>query len=108
MPATVPKLEELTKALRHFAERQPAISKLEVFGSVATGRATNASDLDLLVTFGPGRPAGLDYFGWFEAMETALRHLLGLQVHLVDRAALQDDLFGYNANRQARAIYERS
>lgn len=44
-----PQLQEVALRLQHFGQQHP-IRRLEVFGSVARGDATAASDLDLLVT----------------------------------------------------------
>jgi uncharacterized protein len=42
--------DELRKRLRPFCEKHQ-IRRLEVFGSVASGKASAGSDVDLLVTF---------------------------------------------------------
>ncbi|MBV9489019.1 MAG: nucleotidyltransferase domain-containing protein [Verrucomicrobia bacterium] len=48
-----PTLEGLRRQLLPFCRRH-AIACMEVFGSVADGTATPASDVDLMVTFDPG------------------------------------------------------
>ena len=58
------------------AERRGAHS-LRVFGSVARGEANEDSDLDLLVTWEPGRSL-LDHAGLVQD----LQELLGMKVHL--------------------------
>jgi len=50
---------------------------LRVFGSVARGEAKESSDLDLLVTWEPGRSL-LDHFGLVQD----LQDLLGIKVHV--------------------------
>jgi predicted nucleotidyltransferase len=50
---------------------------LRVFGSVARGEATENSDLDLLVTWEPGRSL-MDHAGLVQD----LRELLGIKVHI--------------------------
>src|SRR5215471_15004230 len=56
---------------------------LRVFGSVARGTATENSDLDLLVTWEPGRSL-LDHAGLVED----LQELLGMKVHVGTEKAL--------------------
>jgi uncharacterized protein len=63
--------EILCLAQRHGA------NNLRVFGSVARGEANENSDLDLLVTWEPGRSL-LDHAGLVQD----LQELLGVKVHL--------------------------
>jgi predicted nucleotidyltransferase len=100
-------LEEIEPILLEFGRRHAEIERLEIFGSFATGRATPESDLDVLVTFAPDRPSGLDYFGFVLALQEDLELQTGRAVDLVDRGSLNDDLFSYNANLQATLAYER-
>ena len=100
-------LEEIEPILIEFGHRHAMIEKLEIFGSLATGRAASGSDIDVLVTFGPEAPSGLGYVLFFIGLRDELERQIGRHVDLVDRGALNDDLFSYNANRQARAVYER-
>ncbi len=60
----------------HLAELRGA-SNLRVFGSVARNQSTEESDLDLLVTWQPGRSL-LDHAG----LVADLEELLGVKVHL--------------------------
>jgi predicted nucleotidyltransferase len=60
----------------HIAERRGA-RNLRVFGSVARGEANEDSDLDLLVTWEPGRSL-LDHAG----LAQDLQELLGVKVHI--------------------------
>ena len=64
------------EAILRLAESRGAHS-LRVFGSVARGEANESSDLDLLVTWEPGRSL-LDHAGLVED----LQELLGMKVHL--------------------------
>jgi predicted nucleotidyltransferase len=57
---------------------------IRVIGSVARGDATDASDLDLIVRFEPGRSL-LDHGG----LVMDLRELLGIRVDVIDEEALQ-------------------
>lgn len=52
-------LSEVAKRLRPLGQR-PAIQRLDVFGSVASGHATAASDVDLLVTLDPTHDVSTD------------------------------------------------
>lgn len=100
-------LAEIEPILVEFGRRHAEIERLEIFGSFATGRATSESDLDVLVTFGPDRPSGLDYFGFVLDLQEELERQMGRAVDLIDRGSLNNDLFSYNANLRARLIYER-
>jgi predicted nucleotidyltransferase len=64
------------------AERYGA-SDIRLFGSVARGDADDASDLDLLVRFEPGRSL-LDQGG----LLMDLRSLLGVKVDIISEGAL--------------------
>ena len=56
---------------------------VRIFGSVARGDATDASDLDLIVRFEPGRSL-LDHGG----LLMDLRDLLGFKVDVISEGAL--------------------
>lgn len=60
---------------------------LAVFGSVARGQATEASDIDILVGF-KGPASSSDYFG----LQFYLEDLLGKPVDLVTDKALRPEL----------------
>lgn len=62
--------------IRRAAERRGA-RELRVFGSVARGEAREGSDLDLLVSWEPGRSL-LDHAGLVQDLE----ELLGVKVHV--------------------------
>jgi len=76
-------LAVLRTALPDLRRRWP-IRSLAVFGSVARGDASAASDLDVLVEF--ERPLGLSEF---LALEDALSALVDRRVDLVTRKALK-------------------
>ncbi|MCC6668637.1 MAG: nucleotidyltransferase family protein [Polyangiaceae bacterium] len=63
------------------------VKELAVFGSVARGEATDASDLDLLVDF-----VGPATFDGFMGLKLFLEDTLGVRVDLVTRAALKPRL----------------
>jgi len=63
--------------------RRYGASDIRIFGSVARGDATEASDLDLLVQFEPGRSL-FDHGG----LLMDLRELLGVKVDVIDEGAL--------------------
>ena len=54
--------------------RQSGIRKLALFGSVLTERFSDTSDIDVLVEFEPGRPAG---YLRMAALERELSAILG-------------------------------
>jgi len=51
--------------------RRFGVSKLEVFGSFASGDADGSSDVDLLVTFTPGTAQGLRLVEFHQARRPA-------------------------------------
>lgn len=79
-------LEELLKEKReeilHIAAKHGA-RNVRVFGSVARGEAGEASDLDLLVEFEPGRSL-IDH----SALVVELEELLGCKVDVVSEGGL--------------------
>jgi predicted nucleotidyltransferase len=79
-----PTLDRLRRQLLPFCRKHP-IARLEVFGSVADGTATAASDVDLMVTFDPGVRVGKEFF----AMAVGLEDILGRRVDLVKRGAIE-------------------
>ena len=83
-------LDRLRLELETFCRRYP-ILRLEVFGSVARGEAKEDSDVDLLVTFGPGLPKGMAYFAYVDDLEKELESLLGCEVDLVERNAVEQN-----------------
>ena len=82
--AEPPCLDQLRRQLLPFCHRYP-IARLEVFGSVADGTATAVSDVDLMVTFDAGVRVGKEFF----ALALKLEDILGRQVDLVERAAIE-------------------
>lgn len=73
--------------LRSICERY-GIARLEVFGSVARGESTLASDIDLLYELVPGSTLGWD----IEALQGELDELFGRRVDLVSKRALHRSL----------------
>ena len=85
--------------------RRFGVSKLEVFGSFATGDADASSDVDVLVTFAPGESPGL---GIVE-LQQALEGLLGRAVDLVTRDSVErspNEYFRRCALRSTEPLYE--
>lgn len=82
MPTDLPELRRSRLAIISAAARRGAHS-VRVFGSVARGEATEASDVDLLVTFGPGRSL-LDQVHLIADLEM----LLGRRVDVVAEGGL--------------------
>jgi len=79
--------------------RRFGVSKLEVFGSFATGEADASSDIDVLVTFAPGESPGL---GIVE-LQQSLEDLLGRSVDLLTRDSVER-----SANKYFRRFALRS
>lgn len=76
-------LREKRAAILEIARRYGA-SDVRVFGSVARGDANDASDVDLIVRFEPGRTL-LDHGG----LVMDLRELLGMRVDVIDEDAMR-------------------
>ncbi|HEX9758411.1 MAG TPA: nucleotidyltransferase family protein [Nitrospiria bacterium] len=75
-------LREKAEEIHRIARKNGAV-RLKVFGSFAHGKATEKSDLDLLVEFEPGRDL-LDLIGLKQELET----LLARKVDIVTERAL--------------------
>jgi hypothetical protein len=88
MSNVVPALSptDLQERLRPFCEKHH-IRRLEVFGSVATGKAGPTSDVDLLVTFDEAKPVSTS-----ELLEMAgeAEELIGRPVDFVLRRSLEN------------------
>ena len=86
---------ELLAILRaHEAElRARGVETLTLFGSIARGDATGASDVDVAVRPGVGFSAGgFDHFGRLDALRNRLSALLGCDVDLVEETAARASL----------------
>jgi uncharacterized protein len=88
--ATLPGMDRgrVLETLReHESElRAAGVVHLRVFGSVARGEATAASDVDLLADFDPSQPVTLVTLG---SLESHLSRLLGAKVDLSSAAWLK-------------------
>jgi predicted nucleotidyltransferase len=82
-PEIATRREELIALCRRYG-----VTRLEVFGSAATGDGFDParSDADFLVTFTPVADAD---FGAFAELKEAFETLLGRPVDLVDREAVE-------------------
>jgi predicted nucleotidyltransferase len=98
---------ELLALLRdHEADlRARGVETVTLFGSLARGEATAASDVDLAVRPGPGfSRGGFDHFGKFEALREHLAALLGCDVDLVEEPAVRPGLRKAIAEEGVRAF----
>ena len=85
MPAsTVPTIAELRSRVPGLS-RGHGIARLELFGSIARGKAHSGSDIDLSVTFRPEVHPGLDFF----SIQDEFQALLGSSVDLLTRRAVE-------------------
>ena len=71
----------------HVLRARFGVRSLRLFGSIARGEATDASDIDLLVEF--SRPVGLIHFA---GLKLYLEDLFGSKVDLVTPDALHPEL----------------
>ncbi len=71
--------------------RRYHVAKLELFGSRAKGTARPDSDVDLLVTFEPGKTPGLAFVALAEELEVVFEH----KVDLLTRECVEKDFNPY-------------
>jgi predicted nucleotidyltransferase len=81
--------------------REYHVRELCIFGSVARGEQTEASDLDLLVDFVPGSSVG---FLEFAGLSHDLCDLFGRRVDLVSKRGLKP-IIRDSVLKEARVIY---
>lgn len=79
---------EKLQAHRHVTERFGVVA-LSLFGSVVREEARTDSDIDLMVSFAPGRPKGL--FEFVE-LKNALEGILGRPVDLINAVNIKPRL----------------
>jgi predicted nucleotidyltransferase len=101
-------LEVVAPILAKLGKRHQAVVKFEIFGSVAAGRTSEQSDLDVLVTFATDFPRNSQYVDLFVQLIKEMQGSIGRKVDLIDRRALRNDLFSYNAKRNLKTVYKRS
>ena len=103
-PEAPPLLGELPALILPFCQKHP-ISKMEVFGSVAQGRAEAGSDVDLMVTFLPEVDIPSRQF---LAMHQELEHLLHCRVDFMERRHVEqheNEIRRRHMLRGAKLIY---
>ena len=89
-----PSPERIAEILSPYC-RKKGITRLQVFGSVSRGEARQGSDVDLIVTFAPGKePRGLDFFCLPDEVEA----LLGVPVDIVTPDTLAELTNPYRKN----------
>ena len=80
-----PTLEEIAAAVASVCERHP-VMRMQIFGSRASGRVHQGSDVDLLVEFLPEARIGLLEMG---ELKEDLEDVLGCTVDLISKAAVE-------------------
>ncbi|MGA2690848.1 MAG: nucleotidyltransferase domain-containing protein [Opitutaceae bacterium] len=79
-------MEKIAEVLEPYC-RERGITRVQVFGSVARGQARQGGDVDLIVTFAPGRePRGLEFY----AIPNQMEALLGVPVQLMTEETLAE------------------
>ena len=81
--------------------RKYHVARLALFGSACRGEACEGSDLDLLVSFQPGKTPGLGFF----MLQEELQDVLGQPVDLNTPEDLSRH-FRDQVVREARVVYE--
>jgi predicted nucleotidyltransferase len=97
------RLEVASEDLAAFC-RKWNIAKLEVFGSLLREDFDDESDADFLVSFEPGKPAGMS---WFQIKEE-LAQLVGRKVDVLDRRLVEQSRNLYRRHhilREATAVH---
>jgi uncharacterized protein len=85
--------------------RARGVEIITLFGSLARGEATAASDVDLAIRPGPGfSRGGFDHFGKLEALREHLAALLGCDLDLVEEPAVRPRLRKAIAEEGVRAF----
>ncbi len=85
-PFAPPPFEQAAAALRAIGERHPEITRLEIFGSVAAGRADVGSDLDVFVVYAPNLPGGgFAHVGRLLDLAEEMEAAVGVKVDLHER-----------------------
>jgi len=85
--------------------KQYGVTKLELFGSAATGEFNEAtSDLDFLVEFDYSTPMGAfnQYFGFLHGLED----LFGRSIDLVCAKSMRNSYFIESVNKSRTLIYD--
>ena len=94
-------LEEIKKVALP-ACREFKVKRLDLFGSVARGEHTAASDVDLLVEFEePDLHPSKRFFGWLHHLEDAL----GCEVDLLTLSSLSNPYFRRRVLKAGMNIY---
>jgi len=79
------------------------VRRLDVFGSVAHGTSSPASDVDLLVEFGqPDHQPAKRFFGLLHLLEDTL----GCEVDLLTANSLRNPYFRQQVTREKVLLYE--
>ena len=91
----IPTRQQVETCLATFGRQYPEIIRVELFGSLARGEATPASDVDLVVTFAPALKEeirGFDFFGYLADLQSELALALGRPVHVTDHAGVESSV----------------
>ena len=77
--------EAIALVRAHEAELKAAgVERLSIFGSVARGDATGASDVDIIIRLSPeAAQGGFTYFGRLDTINRRLEEILGCSVDVV-------------------------
>lgn len=102
-PRMIPAVADRTDELKSLCHRH-GVLRLDLFGSAATGRHHEKSDLDFVVDFKPEAIAmyANSYFGLLEGLE----QLFGRPVDLVVGSAIENPYFLQSIEETREPIYE--
>lgn len=102
-PRMIPTVADRTDELKSLCHRH-GVLRLDLFGSAATGRHHEKSDLDFVVEFKPEamNTYANSYFGLLEDMEK----LFGRAVDLVVGSAIKNPYFLESVEETRTPIYE--
>lgn len=109
-PPLTPLEQRIVRQLAQHAQRQPAATRVWVFGSRARGNSHEESDLDLAVEFGTAENAELR--AWLDGVRRELEEpLLGQHSGFIDLLGLYagdpDSRLGQQVRAEGRILWQR-
>jgi predicted nucleotidyltransferase len=91
------------KILQNYLQEQPDIAVVYLYGSQATGQATNKSDIDLAVLFND-KKSSASWGGRHVELSVELSRLLGREVEVQD-LSLVNVSFRYRVLQEGKILY---
>ena len=89
---------QLLQSERRYLANEYGVTRIGLFGSYATGRSVEDSDIDLLVEF--DRPLGFRFLELVDYLE----HILGKKVDVLTKAGIENIRVGEVAKRISESL----